>query len=350
MCTKSYYNDISINNMSEVERTSKNNNMLEQWLPSEGRSPKGEFKDNFYYPFCYLEAKKVSDQLGKLGFHIKKAGISVAVKPYDVAEAIALLSGVLGPDMRTTISSYFLTLTPTKVGKSIPAYCPRTIISTDNDYQRLLDRVDITESVIKEWGYPAEIKFINEYPYCLYPEKPKQSSKIILSRIIEEGIEKKLNDKVDKDAYKQIVAILAGIGRNTSEVTQKVYDKMEKQVYEVYHGSTVVSLARMAMALVDWGMKNPIKPLFLVSTARLTNDQGLKIPQAYLLDHIIKQLGWDHSWLGMLVGKVGGLRNYPTSAVIVEIKPEQYQDALLKIRSLFNKAVKKMVSENSGLF
>ncbi len=43
-------------------------------------------------------------------------------------------------------------------------------------------------------------------------------------------------------------------------------------------------------------------------------------------------------------------RTHPTGAVIVEIKPEQYQNALIKIRSQFNQAVKKMISANPGLF
>ncbi len=264
-------------------------NILKSWLPTEGQSPEGKFKGKFYFPDCYLEAKEVIAQLDKLGFYIKKAGISVAVKPYEVAEATALLSGTLNSDMKTTIPSYFLTLTPTKINDSIPAYCTRTLTSAEMDCQILPNgSFKMIGSIINELGAPAEISFVDKPPYCLYPEDPEKLFPVP-RHIIQSGIRTKLKDK-DEIPNEQNVAILAGIGRNTSEVVRKVYDDTKNKFIEVHRGSTVTNLAQITMALVDWGMKNPTKPLFLVSTARLTNDQR-SVPQAYLLNQIFKKLG-----------------------------------------------------------
>jgi len=143
---------------------------------------------------------------------------------------------------------------------------------------------------------------------------------------------------------------LAGIGKNTQEIVDKVFGPDNKlKIENVLHGSTVINLARIAISLLNWGMRNPEKSLFFVSTARLTNDQG-SIPQAYLLNKLFNKLGWNPEWLGLAVIRSLAERKHPTGAMLVEIKPEQYKEAFKKVRIKFNQAVKKMLQENSGLF
>jgi hypothetical protein len=111
-------------------------------------------------------------------------------------------------------------------------------------------------------------------------------------------------------------------------------------------------LAMLSMALVDWNMKNSGKSLFFACTARLTNDQKGSPPSSYILNKIFENLNWNPSWLGLCDARQGAKRDHPTGAVLVEIKPEQYQVALNTIRTQFNQAVEKMITakENAGLF
>jgi len=334
--------------MNRLERSSRNRGKLRSWLPSEGRSPEGKLTDGFYFPDCYSEAEKVITELNKLGFHIKKSGISVATEQYQIAEATAFLSGILDSDMRTTIPSYFLTLTPTKIDNSIPAYFARTLTSTQIDRQTLPDgRTKFVGSIVNEIGAPAEIVFVDEPPYCLYPKDPEKLFPIP-RHIIQDGIRTKLKDP-NGVPNEQNVAILAGIGKNASKVAKDIYGIGEEEFKEVRHGSAVMILAMLGMALVDWGIKNPDQSLFIICTARLTNDQDSP-PSSYILNKILRKLGWKADWVGMPIIRAAMERTHPTGAVIVEIKPEQYKDELIKIRSRFNQAVKRMVSENPGLF
>ncbi|MCJ7739945.1 hypothetical protein MUP32_01335, partial [Candidatus Microgenomates bacterium] len=94
---------------------------------------------------------------------------------------------------------------------------------------------------------------------------------------------------------------------------------------------------------------NPAKPLFLVSTARLTNDQGTP-PQAYLLNKIFDELGLDHTWTGMADVRSATLRTHPTGAVVVKVQPGEYEAIFTKIRDRFNAAAEKMIKENPGYF
>jgi len=306
-----------------------------------------------FYPGCYLAAKETATQLGKLGFHLKRAGISIAVEPLDVAVTNALLTTKLNPNydpktdptMMTTIPHYFINLSPTKTKNSLPAYCARTI--TSPHFPRLGVPND-PGPIIRELGASVKINFIDEPPYCIYPKNAKETN--LPEHIILKGISAKFNKGENWTNFDFNVGILAGIGKNTQEIVDKVFGPDNKlKIENVLHGSTVINLARIAISLLNWGMRNPEKSLFFVSTARLTNDQG-SIPQAYLLNKLFNKLGWNPEWLGLAVIRSLAERKHPTGAMLVEIKPEQYKEAFKKVRIKFNQAVKKMLQENSGLF
>ncbi len=90
---------------------------------------------------------------------------------------------------------------------------------------------------------------------------------------------------------------------------------------------------------------------FFIGTARLKNDQDSP-PSAFILNRIYENLGWEPTWLGLCCARTGYGRQHPTGAVLVEIKPSQYQKAYDEIRGQLNQAVEKMITakENFGLF
>lgn len=104
------------------------------------------------------------------------------------------------------------------------------------------------------------------------------------------------------------------------------------------------------MALVDWGSTNPRKPLFIVTTARLTNAMKDSKPSAYLLNRLYEELGLSKKWLGLAVVHRLLVREHWTGAVIAKILPSEYKNTLGKVRSKFNLAVEKMRLSNPGLF
>lgn len=314
---------------------------LDDWLPNKFQSPPGIFKDGYYYPTCYKEAKKTSEIMEALGFPLARAGVSVAAEPYDAAAAIAFLSKKLGTDMSSTIPHYLLQLTSTKK-QSLPAFYARTVVSTQDEQAKM------TQSIIREYGIPADIDFIDHPPYCVCPQLMEDISKKVPFRIIYDEIKYRLHDD-QSDPYKQKVAMLAGIGRNTQKIVVSVLGKVDYPVYRIQHGSKVISLARIAMALVDWGAKNPDTSLFYISTTRLTNEYDSP-PQAYLLNKTFQALRWNPVWLGLCIIRRAALRTHPTGAMLVEITPSQYQISLDEVRLQFGNAVDQMVSANKDLF
>ncbi|MFA5770217.1 MAG: hypothetical protein WC894_01825 [Patescibacteria group bacterium] len=326
---------------------------LSPYLPNSYHSPDGANQMSKFYPECYLDAKRTAIQLNNLGFLFKKAGISVAVEPYDVAITNALLSNILNPNpdpgsnpnMMTTIPHFFLSLSPTKTKNLLPAYCARSIISP------LSNRFGVPNdpgSIILEQGASVNINFIDEPPYCIYPKNAEKNT--LPAHIILNEIRAKLKD-INWKVADLNVGILAGIGKNTQETTNKIFsENNESKIENVLHGSTVVNLARIAISLLDWGMKNSGKSLFFISTTRLTNDNDSTPPQAYLLNKLFKQLGWNPEWLGMPIVRAGAERTHPTGAMLVEIKPSEYHETLNMLQLQFNKAVEKMTLANPNLF
>lgn len=316
---------------------------LSSYLPSPFLSPDGVQILGKHYPDCYLEAENTALQLDKLGFHFKKAGLSIAVDPQEVAVTNALLSSILdSKNMMTTIPHYFMNLSPTKIKSPLPAYCARTIISPHTS------RFGVPNdpgSIIRELGASKKIEFIDKPPYCIYPKDIEKNS--IPKHIIFDEI---LRRSPEIDVMNLNVGILAGIGKNTQEIAKKfLHENDELKVENVLHGSKVVDLARISISLLDWGMCGPEESLFFVSTARLTNEQD-SIPQAYILDKLFKQLEWNPKWVGLCVIRAGAERIHPTGAMVVEIKPSQYHKALGTTLLHFNEAVNRMELANPNLF
>lgn len=338
--------------MGKIERQQQERRMqFSSFLPNQLNDPTGEFKDGLYHPYCYKNGFYRAEFLERvLGFPFKKAGIQIASDPYEVAESKALLGAVLTSDMDSTIPHYFMNLIPPKSKIGIPAYCARTFTTNDVDY-----RIDseshkrkFVASILQEFGAKVNIDFVDHPPYCEFLKDEAaidrtEPQKLFLSRI------RQILDDDSQNPYDQQVAILAGIGKNTDQIVKKVYGDPNQQADEIRYGSDVISLARIAMALVNWGVDNPQSSLFLLSTTRLTNEQG-GIPQAYLLDRTFKSIGMKPEWLGLAIVRAGALRDHPTGAVLVEIKPHQYKDILANTKGAFVRAVDKMRKNNPGLF
>lgn len=330
--------------MVKIETIRSKNDLLDRYFPEAWKSPPGKYVDHrrLFYPDCYLAANKTRRALKRQGFKLDEAGVHVAVEPYDVAVKIASLSGILKADMRTQIPSYFMSLTSLK-RKQPPSYITRTITSTINEPNKN------QESIVREWGTKRTITFESQPPYREY-ENVHDTDEV--EQLFMEELGRRLGKLgIDNPLNRQNIVILAGIGKNSRTVAESITGNANLQVEDVKYGSRVMILAMLSMALLDWGMKKPNKSLFFVTTARLTNDQDSP-PSSYILNKIFVDLGWDPVWLGLCCARGGAIREHPTGAVLVEIKPEQYQVALDKARTQFNQAVEKMITakENAGLF
>lgn len=332
--------------MVNLEKIRAKQPKLDEFFPEPHRSPPGKYVDHrrLFYPYCYLEANKTRRVLKRKGFKLDEAGVYVAVEPFDVSVASVSLSGILDADMRTQIPSYFMVQsTPNK--KQPPSYITRTITRTINEPK--------TEnaSIVQEFGAQRSITFINKPPYCIF-ENIHDDDEVDVERLFIRELNLRLKDfGRDYSLDKPNVVILAGIGKNNQKILDNTIENSHLTVRDVKHGSSVMILAMLSMALVDWGMKSPDKSLFFICTARLTNDQNSP-PSSYILNKIFVDLGWDPAWLGLCCARTGVARKHPTGAVLIEIKPEQYQVALNTIRTQFNKAAEKMITseENVGLF
>lgn len=324
---------------------------LRPYLPNEFNSPDGNFFENGYIPFSYKFGQFTCQDMERhLGFSFTEAGIKVVTQPYEVAEAKALLGEVLSSNMDSSIPHYFITLTPPKSKSGIPAYCARTIINNEGDHRkdpRTLEWKYIA-SILDEIGATVSIDFMDHPPYCTFPSEEYINSRHEAPQLFRNGIQRQLippHDYVDD----QDISLLAGIGKSTNKIVQGAFKNPEEHIEEVANGSAVITLARLAMILGDQGLDPPIRSHFIISTTRLTNELGV-IPQAYLLDRMFKSLGMKPEWLGMAVVRAGAVREHPTGAVLVEIKPEQHEEILGNIRTAFKAAVQKMMKLNPQLF
>ncbi|MBI5127771.1 hypothetical protein HZA76_04950 [Candidatus Roizmanbacteria bacterium] len=252
------------------------------------------------------------NKLKKLGFHIKRALISIPTRPDQVNNVADQLSLILGAKMKSDVPHYFITLIhPSSNGK--PAYIARMITSIERDG---------FDSIVREYGVSSSIYFFDYPPYCYYRE-PKDNDEP--SRLFMGAINRL---KTVGEIHEQNVAIMAGIGRSDTKLS---------------HGADVISLARIALSLVDWGSNAPDKPLFILSTTRLTNENlANPIPQAYLLNRLFEKLKMRPEWLGVSVVRAGSVRTHPTGAVIVRILPQEYDEKIRTVMTEFNLAVGKM--------
>lgn len=327
---------------------------LEPFYPSPGRLPSdGIFTDGrrreSFIPRCYLEALKVSGELERLGFEFKRAGVTVVTKPSKVATAFAVLKSVLGSDMMSQIPHFILSLTSPKNPESFPSHYSRTITSAIDEPNKSKD------SILKEYISRRGIRFLDNPPACEWDYYPEHDEKA------EQLFAKEIGEKTKRTDFETMnIVFLAGIARNSKEVSEKILKK-KLSVSEIKHGSTVIDLARIAMVLYAWGSKKPSDSLFIISTTRLTNNFDKTPTQAYLLNKMFNALGLNPKWLGICVARVGerkvgtttvDYRENPTGAVLVEIKPEEYQKVLETVKIQFNQAVEKMTTakENIGLF
>jgi hypothetical protein len=269
---------------------------------------------------CYLHAWTTLNKLNDLGFLVKKAGISVPVSKKDAYSVADRLTEILGRDMRLSIPHYFFKQTPERTGK--PGYITRTITSAKRNKGE--------GSIVEEQIVPQDIvnlSFVNKPPYCLFQE-PNEKARVgrLFIYEITEG---------HRDYMQENIVILAGIG---------------KSLPEVKYGFDVMTLAMISAALVDWGSTNPQKPLYIITTARLTNAMKDSKPSAYLLNRLYEELGLNKKWLGLVVVHRLLIRDHWTGAVIVKILPSEYENTLEKVRSKFNQAVEKMRLSNPSLF
>ena len=261
----------------------------------------------------YILAQSNLLRLTNLGFHIQEAGIAIPASAVDVDYASKSLSDVLGAHMKAGIPHYFITLTPPQ-SSGLPAYVARTITSIKDDGE--------VHSLVKEYGVEGVIDFEDKAPYCHYKaiggvEEPNRLFYSAIGRMKKRG---ELED--------QNIVLLAGIGRVRKDVN---------------HGSNIISLARIALALVDWGFSNPADPLFILSTTRLTNENpDNPVPQAYLLDRLFRKIKLRPNWLGVAVVRRGAERSHPTGAVIVQILPQDYEKTIEIVRMEYNSAVENM--------
>jgi hypothetical protein len=283
----------------------------------EGRRSNNNLQSEYY-----LRARDNLTILGSLGFHIKKAGITVPVKAKDLDLVVSRLTEILGRDMSLVIPHFFLKQTPPKDKRKL-GYITRSITSSERNGEE--------GSIVEEQIVPQEISqiaFKDQPPFCLY-NKPKGSDRVGRHFIYE-------IDRVQGDYLQANVNILAGIG---------------KSLPEIRYGFDVMILVMMAMGLVEWrGKKNFDNPLFFITTARLTNEMKDSKPAAYLLNRLYEDLGLEKKWLGLAVVHRMLVRDHSTGGVIVKITPSDYEDVFQKVRIKFNQSVEKMRSANPTLF